>query len=362
MAFGHFARRLSHRILLMVATVTLLSSSQLFAQEDLLLDDLPDHVTATVEARAHWFAALPQGDTPGFEFFVDDLQKWSSGQNVLRVAFLGGNTVLHEDIADATKEITDACNIKLDFGLNPTTGKYRTWSTSDTAYAAEIRVSFDQKGYFSLVGSDSANPSIGAPGRAVGGRANQRSLNLGGFDVSRPASWIKTTRHEFLHALSFHHEHQSPMGRCDSQFRWENDAGYQFTQDANGRYITDPEGKRPGIYTYLSGAPNHWSRAKVDHNLRQAAPGSGSAGAFDRASIMLYRFPRLFYVSNPNPCAPLGNGKNLSAGDIAGLKLLYPHDNDSILARAERQRHLFNAISNSPQLNATVKELYSAPK
>ncbi len=332
------------------------------AQDDFLLDDLPDHVTATLEARAKWFAALPQGNSPGFDFFVEDLQRWSPGQTV-KVAFLGGTPDLHRDIADATKQITDNCNIKLDFGFNAATGTYRKWTTSDAVHAAHIRVSFDQGGYFSLVGQDSSNPSVGDPSKPVGGRAYQRSLNLGGFDVARPASWRKTTRHEFLHALAFNHEHQSPVGGCDAQFRWQDDPGYQFTQTPQGQYITDPNGKRPGIYTYLSGAPNFWNRAKVDHNLRQASPGSGTAGSFDRESIMLYRFPPLFYVSDPSPCGPIGSGENLSVGDIAGLKHLYPAETAPQAALiAERTKKARESISKAPSLKAEVKEIYAAPK
>ena len=77
----------------------------------------------------------------------------------------------------------------------------------------------------------------------------------------------KTARHEFLHALAFQHEHQSPMGGCDSQFRWDNDAGYAFSQDDNGQFISDPNGKRPGIYTYL-----HLST--VIYTSRPIEPGS----------------------------------------------------------------------------------------
>jgi hypothetical protein len=333
----------------------LLFRSSMFAEDHFFLDDLPDHVAASMEQRAKMLAALPQSDGPGFEFNLDDLQKWDTGQSV-RVAFLGGDTALHREIAEATVEITNACNIKLDFGFNSATGQYRRWTSSDTAHSAEIRVSFDQSGYFSLIGRDSVNGTIGLVGTPVGGRPNQRSLNLGGFLIARPANWKKTVRHEFLHALAFKHEHQSPLGGCDAQFRWEDDQGYSLTQNTNGEFITDTNGKRPGIYTYLSGAPNGWSRSKVDHNLRQASPGSGIAGPFDRESIMLYRFPSLFYVSTPNPCAPVGSSENLSVGDIKGLKLLYPFEAEFIASQSQRQAKVRQAISKSNRLDSHLKQ------
>jgi hypothetical protein len=96
----------------------------------------------------------------------------------VRVAFLGGTPALHAEVADATKQITDACNLQFDFGLDPATGQYRSWSTEATEYAAEIRVSFDLPGYWSLVGTDSIDAAVGRPDEAAGGRPYQRSLNL----------------------------------------------------------------------------------------------------------------------------------------------------------------------------------------
>jgi hypothetical protein len=73
---------------------------------------------------------------------------------------------------------------------------------------------------------------------------------------------------------------------------------------------------------------------------------------------MLYRFPPLFYVSIPNPCAPLGDGENLSNGDIAGLKHLYPHIPAEIEEINSRQSKLQESISNAPNLAPESKELY----
>jgi hypothetical protein len=100
--------------------------------------------------------------------------------------------------------------------------------------------------------------------------------------------------------------------------------------------VPDADGRRPGIYTYLAGAPNHWTREKVDHNLRPRPADGAIVGDFDRASVMLYRFPDLFYQTVPSPCSPLGAGIELSDGDIAGLRRIYPFD--AAAARAETGR------------------------
>lgn len=289
-----------------------------------ILEELPSHVVATMEVRDRYLASLPRA-SGGSAFLVDDILRWLPGQTV-RVAFLGGSDTLHQEIADATRQITQHANIRLDFGFNATTGKFRKWTTNDKAYAAEIRVSFDQDGYFSLVGTDSIGTFIGHANKPVGGRPNQRTLNLGGFQVFRPADFEGIVRHEFLHALAFEHEHQAKSAGCDSEFRWDNDPGYVPTLDESGESLgLDHANRRPGIYTYLAGPPNGWDRAKVDHNLRPMSSTTLTAGSFDQESIMLYRFPDFFYRTQPNsPCAPTGDGINLSKGDVEGLKHLYP--------------------------------------
>jgi hypothetical protein len=311
--------------------------------DDIVLDALPDDVLASMESRDRWMAELPYAEG-GLEFLVADVEAWTPGQTV-RIAFLGGSEDLYKEIEDATAEIAESSNLTLDFGAD---GTYRTWSESDNEYAAEIRVSFDQAGYFSLVGNDSVNPNIGLPQSAVGGRPHQRSLNLGGFDRQRPPTWAGTTRHEFLHALGFHHEHQNVRGPCQAAFRWDDDPGYQPTTDANGRYVPDANGLRPGVYTYLSGYPNGWARAKVDHNLRAGADSQSlTAGVFDAGSVMLYRFPPLFYRTNPSPCAPMGDGQHLSDGDKAGLAVLYPQHRSEIDGIAARRESLLGVVESA---------------
>jgi hypothetical protein len=310
---------------------------------EIVLESLPADVEASMESRDRWMASLRYAEG-GLEFLVADLGAWTPGQ-VVRVAFLGGSATLYRAIEEAVRPISETANIVLDFKHGES---FRTWSTSDTEYVAEIRVSFDAAGYFSLLGTDSINPCIGLPGQSVGGAAHQRTLNLGGFSVVRPAGWEGTIRHEFLHALGVHHEHQNMRGPCQAAFRWEDDLGYQQTRDQRGAYIADAEGLRPGIYTYLSGYPNGWPRFKVDSNLRTPSDTSMLvSGPFDSSSIMLYRFPEFFYRTQPSPCAPSGDGQQLSDGDKRGLQLLYPRGAKQVDAIGERREKLLEIIEGS---------------
>ncbi len=300
----------------------------------MLLESLPDQVLATKEVRDNWRRQVAEHGS-GLEFVVSDLTRWRPGSKV-RVAFLDGDAALHADIESAVQQIAENCNLDLDFGKDEESGEYRRWTESDTELQAEIRVSFDMGGYWSLVGTDSTDVTIGGPGSPVGGGPGQRSLNLGGYKTGKPDGWEGTVRHEFLHALSFHHAHQNLRGPCAEEFRWEDDPGYEPTQDERGRFVTDSEGRSPGIYTYLAGAPNFWSRAKVDHNLRTNVSDDVVVGPFDTASVMLYRFANFFYKTNPSPCAPSGDGSELSDGDKRGLDLLYPEADAAITELKER--------------------------
>lgn len=308
----------------------------------LLLEALPDEVVATLEVRQAWREAVVAAGE-GLEFIVSGLDRWPAGATV-RVAFRGGDSALHRRIAEATAPITAACNIVLDFGETPA-GTFRTWSTSDVEYAAEIRVSFDMPGFFSLVGTDSTDRFIGLPQDPIGGRPHQRSLNLHGFPDGLPPRWEGTVRHEFLHALAFNHEHQNRRGPCQEAFRFDDDPGYVPTLDDRGQFVTDVNGRRPGIYTFLAGEPNRWNRAKVDHNLRSHPEPGQVEDEFDPRSVMLYRFAALFYRTNPSPCAPSGDGVALSEGDVKGLRLLYPHDPDAIADQATRAQDTLVAVT-----------------
>lgn len=307
-----------------------------------MMEGYPDNIQANLETRDRFLRNLPPSpEGMHAEFVIRTIKKWSPGQTI-KVAFMGGNPTLHKEIANAAAEWTKYGNIKLDFGLDQQSGKYREWSATDSEYKAEVRISFNYGGYWSLVGNDSDNSSIVSP--------SQPSMNFGGFDVSRPSDWMATVLHEFGHALGFEHEHQHPIGGCDLDFRWDDDRGYVATFDSFGQYITDSQGRRPGIYTVLGGPPNRWSKSKVDYNLKQLTSSDSHAftiGPFDRDSIMKYYFePWMFRDGEKSHCYSKEN-QVLSPQDQKGLAMSYPKGVDDIGMVTATQEKALNSFVKS---------------
>lgn len=254
---------------------------------------------------------------------------WVLKDNPLTVAFLGGSPQLRSKIMQALQPWEAASAIRFDFGPNVSQGIFREWTRADTSYKADIRIAFDEVGYWSFVGTDSIDPTVTEP--------NQSSMNFQGFTNSFPPDWTGTVLHEFGHALGLQHEHQSPNADCTNEFRWANDLGYIPTQDQYGSFVPDAQGRRPGIYTVLGGPPNSWKPAQIDFNLKQL-PNDAiyNASAFDPKSIMMYSFPDwMFRQGGTSPCFVTENVA-LSSQDAAAALKIFPKD------PAEAQQALLN--------------------
>ena len=275
---------------------------------EMLVDALPDSLQIAVDRQT-----VADSD---LEFVISRAKRWTPGQTVV-VAFRGGSDALYEKIAEAASGWLAFGNLALEF-KDPATGAFHLWRPSDTEFFFDIRISFDQPGYWSLVGNDSVNAGITTPGEA--------SMNFGGYVQQLPADWAATVLHEFGHAFGLQHEHQHPAGACENEFRWDDDPGYVLKLDSFGQAI--PNGtKRPGIYTVLGHPPNRWSRAKVDHNLRQLPPSSAfSVSAFDKDSIMKYFFGAwMFHHGEQSACFSQRN-LALSELDKQGFGEAYPRE------------------------------------
>jgi hypothetical protein len=105
-----------------------------------------------------------------------------------------------------------------------------------------------------------------------------------------------TIKHEFIHALGFHHEHQKPNNPCG--------CNYKAIEEAYG-----------------------WSEAKVKQNFDRLNANSTKyvwSNDFDQESIMKYWFdPKFLVGGSSSPCFS-AEATNLSTEDLVGLKTAYP--------------------------------------
>lgn len=301
---------------------------------------------ALKESERHRRALSEQSANLGVA--IAGIAPWPTGASIT-VAFLGGSSDLHAAIASTAADLSNVCGAVLDFGRDATAGTFRTWSTTDVEHRADIRVSFDLDGYWSLPGVSSIDPSLTPHALEVGGGPHQRSVNLGGFDRSLGDGWRRTVLRTFLYALGFTHEHQDPLGAADHELRWEDDDGYVSTQDRYGRFIVDDSGRAPGIYTYLSGPPNGWNNKQVDLRLRRRRSMRGHT-----ESALVYRLDPMLYR---NPIATVMkwcDASKLAVADIHTLQSMYPNstlDHDRRL-RAEAALTDLNSLLASGELES----------
>ena len=258
------------------------------------------------------------------EGVVEAGRTWRPAATVT-VAFLGGSDELNAEVAKVAEEWTKWCNLKFSF-RDGATGALRRWSGSDKDFAADIRVSFGERDCWSLVGTQARDRRLTRP--------DEPSLNLGQFDRSLPPGWRGTVLHEFGHAIGFQHEHQHPAVPCD--FRWDDDDGYELTQNEQREFVPDMKKRRPGIYTWFSGRPNEWSKEKVDRNLKPLPDSSAYlTQPFDDKSIMLYALPAWAFKDGPNSHCYHRPNLALSDQDRKVAAMAYPHDERLIKERID---------------------------
>jgi serralysin len=192
--------------------------------------------------------------------------KWQNGRT-LRVRFLDGDSSVHQKVATYAKEWEKYANIKLQFGNDPN---------------AEIRISFNQQGSWSYLGTD--NLSI---------PRNQPTMNYGWLRANTAENQYYVVFHEFGHALGCIHEHQNPAG------------GIQWNKEAAYRYY----------------GQQGWSRQMVDQQVfQQYSTNQTQFTETDATSIMMYPVPRQLTLNG----FEAGVNTQLSATDKRFIAQMYP--------------------------------------
>jgi hypothetical protein len=205
---------------------------------------------------------------------VVNSKKWPPASK-LRCRFLDGSAKMKKRVEAIAHQWEQYCGVRFAF------------VTSGTA---EIRISFvADSGSWSAVGRDALNHSYFP--------LHQPTMNYGWLrDATAEDEYSRVVLHEFGHALSCIHEHQSP--KFDR--RWNTDA----------------------VMRYFQGPPNFWSPADIRHNvLSKYSPSGISATQFDPKSIMLYSFDGALFADG---LGPTNSNTKLSPRDIKMIKEMYP--------------------------------------
>lgn len=158
---------------------------------------------------------------------------WPGG-TVIRIRFLGGTAQQQAMVQQFATEWTQYANLRFDFS---------------NAANAQVRIAFNDDGAWSYIGTDALTI---AP--------NQPTMNFGWLDQG-------VILHEFGHMLGMIHEHQNPR---ENPIVWN----------------------KPVVNGALSGPPNFWNQATIDHNMYAKYDVNQINGSgLDPQSVMLYSFP-----------------------------------------------------------------------
>lgn len=191
-------------------------------------------------------------------------------RRTLRVRFLDGEPSVHTKVEQYAHQWSQYANITFEFGSTPD---------------AEIRISFQQPGSWSYIGTDCLQIGRSDP-----------TMNFGWLTpTTADMEYSRVVLHEFGHALGCIHEHQNPTANIP----WNKEA----------------------VYRYYMGPPNNWTREEVDTNLfEHYSRNLTNFTEFDPTSIMEYAIPKELTIGG----FEIGWNTEISARDKEFIGERYP--------------------------------------
>lgn len=276
----------------------------------------------------------------------------------LTVAFKGGGYSLQYDIARWAKEWELHANIKFDFGHDSEKQKFRSWSRKNKKKKADIRISFESNevnnGYWSAIGNDI--DFVDDNGEAFY-PAHEPTMNYADLRSRKPDKQRAFVLHEFGHALGFMHEHQSPSGDCDKEFRWEDDKGYNPNFNETDGYLPDDQGRNPGIFTVMENPPYSWTREAVEENMKMFKDENAyEQSKFDKYSIMKYYYePWMYKKGEASPCYSKEENMELSLHDKKAAQSAYPFQSAAVKDIAVKKKIDLQTLLNARKLTKPEK-------
>jgi hypothetical protein len=288
-----------HLLMRLAIVVLFMGAPGLVIGAERRLDNLPPDYAARMFALQKALAS--DGEPEVARGLYIRLLVWNPSYGDLDVCFFGGSDEVRSLIAQHALDWLGAePGIVFDFG-EP--GKFRNCG-DDPAEVMEVRIGFeDKKGWWSAIGSTSI----------VHFPQDKPSMNLQDFANLTHETWqdidTLTVRHEFGHVLALMHEHQNPKGPCEEEFDWDR------------------------IYKLLGEGPDGLPKEVIDFNMRKLDKWYAPASAFDKRSIMMYRFGAAYYKTGEQAACYLAKDNvDISSGDYALMLSLYPKRESERLA------------------------------
>lgn len=235
---------------------------------------------------------------------VANNRRWENGRE-LRVCFYNANPVVATLVRKIASEWNGFSGVTFTFGED---GKWLNCLDPKVGFP-EIRIGFNERGYWSYLGSDSERyggeraPSMNF--ESFNRIYNELKYSVGDV-VLRSDSYHKATiRHEFGHALGLLHEHQNVNLDCYSEIKWSGVGN---------------------VYDYFAGPNNFWSKEQVDRNLGfiGATDPDYVAGDADSESIMMYSLPASIFINGAKSKCAVSVNREISSGDRRIVAKMYP--------------------------------------